>query len=218
MRLRFPGGYRSHPRTRNSLRTLLPTVRVQQSEHVQPVDTFSRQTGGYCAARDRRPLLSILVSRRRIPGVFHSGKLWRMQLNSSAPVAVCDAHEPRGGSWGDQQVRQVLADGSQPERILINTGREVAPARPSPCQATKKFIVGHVYLDDDRRADLRFSFRCVCLQVPVQPFGPGDGSRKASRMAPRAQLGWRRRSTAIWHTNSSSTIMPRCPRQAAQGG
>jgi Tol biopolymer transport system component len=31
---------------------------------------------------------------------FMRGKLWRMDLNGGTPVAICDAPEGRGGSWG----------------------------------------------------------------------------------------------------------------------
>jgi eukaryotic-like serine/threonine-protein kinase len=31
---------------------------------------------------------------------FMHGKLWRMDLNGASPVAICDAPEPRGGTWG----------------------------------------------------------------------------------------------------------------------
>ncbi len=31
---------------------------------------------------------------------FMHGKLWRMELNAGSPTAVCEAAEPRGGSWG----------------------------------------------------------------------------------------------------------------------
>ena len=40
MRFRFPGGYRSYPGTRNSLKTLLPAFRIQQSTHVQPEERW----------------------------------------------------------------------------------------------------------------------------------------------------------------------------------
>ncbi len=35
---------------------------------------------------------------------FMHGKLWRMDLNGGSPVAICDAPEGRGGSWGRENI------------------------------------------------------------------------------------------------------------------
>jgi len=59
---------------------------------------------------------------------FMHGKLWRMDLNGGSPIAICDAAEGRGGSWGRGNVivfspstvgpiMQVAAAGGTPQPI-----------------------------------------------------------------------------------------------------
>lgn len=59
---------------------------------------------------------------------FMRGKLWRMDLSASAPVPICDALEPRGGSWGSANVivfgqgawgpiAQIPAEGGTPKAV-----------------------------------------------------------------------------------------------------
>ena len=59
---------------------------------------------------------------------FMHGKLWRMDLNNGSPVAICEAAEPRGGSWGRGNVivfppsawgpiAQVSAEGGTPNPV-----------------------------------------------------------------------------------------------------
>jgi Tol biopolymer transport system component len=57
---------------------------------------------------------------------FMHGKLWRMDVNSGSPTAICETPEPRGGSWGRGDtiifapfiagpVMQVSANGGTPK-------------------------------------------------------------------------------------------------------
>jgi eukaryotic-like serine/threonine-protein kinase len=59
---------------------------------------------------------------------FMHSKLWRMDLNNNSPVAICDAPEARGGSWGRGNVivlapsswgpiAQVPAEGGTPKPV-----------------------------------------------------------------------------------------------------
>lgn len=87
---------------------------------------------------------------------FMRGKLWRMDLNASAPVAICDALEPRGGSWGSANVivfapgawgpiAQVPAEGGTPKPVTKTgyTNQGVSDRWPSFLPDGRHFLFVH---------------------------------------------------------------------------
>jgi Tol biopolymer transport system component len=55
-------------------------------------------------------------------GFFTNGKLWRMDLNGGAPIAICDAMEARGGTWGKGDVIIFAPDPAGPLWLVSANG------------------------------------------------------------------------------------------------
>jgi len=75
-------------------------------------------------------------------GFLGQGKLWRMELNGGSPVAICDAAEVRGASWGqDNTIILSIASfsGSPVMRVSVEGGT------PEPVTRTPRSLF---YLSD----------------------------------------------------------------------
>jgi eukaryotic-like serine/threonine-protein kinase len=59
-------------------------------------------------------------------GFFANGKLWRMDANGGAPVALCNAGDARGGSWGISNEILLGADGITIFRVSAAGGTPLA--------------------------------------------------------------------------------------------
>jgi Tol biopolymer transport system component len=103
---------------------------------------------------------------------FMHGKLWRMDLNGGAPVALSDAPEARGGSWGRENtivlaattfgpITEVPAAGGTPKRVTSSTGVSlinVSDRWPVFLPDGKNFLFLHTPSGDaDDRNEIRFA-------------------------------------------------------------
>jgi Tol biopolymer transport system component len=70
-------------------------------------------------------------------GFFADGKLKTIDLNGGSPQAICDAPQPRGGSWGQDGVILLTADVQAPiVRVSANNGTPVAATKLDPARHT----------------------------------------------------------------------------------
>ena len=70
-------------------------------------------------------------------GFFKNHKLWRMDLSSGTPIAVCDVVEPRGGSWSPSNVIVFARDVLGPiYRVPASGGTATAVTGASPTAGT----------------------------------------------------------------------------------
>jgi eukaryotic-like serine/threonine-protein kinase len=87
---------------------------------------------------------------------FMHGKLWRMELSSGSPTAICDTPEPRGGSWGigntiifapniSGPIVQVAASGGSPKPVtkVPTAAANVSDRWPSFLPDGKHFLFLH---------------------------------------------------------------------------
>jgi Tol biopolymer transport system component len=102
---------------------------------------------------------------------FMHGKLWRMDLNGGSPVAICDAPEGRGGSWGSGSVivfppsswgpiAQVPAEGGTPKPVTkaVFTYGGVSDRWPWFLPDGKHFLFVHTLIGTaDERNEIHFA-------------------------------------------------------------
>ncbi len=103
---------------------------------------------------------------------FMHGKLWRMNLNGTALVALCDAPEARGGSWGRENtivlaattfgpITEVPAVGGTSKRVTSSAGMSLINASdrwPLFLPDGKHFLFLHTPSGDaDDRNEIRYT-------------------------------------------------------------
>ncbi|MGC1451302.1 MAG: protein kinase, partial [Candidatus Sulfotelmatobacter sp.] len=102
---------------------------------------------------------------------FMQGKLWRMDLNGGSPVAICDAPEPRGGSWGRGNVivfppsswgpiTQVPAEGGTSKLVTkaVFSNGGVSDRWPFFLPDGRHFLFVHTAIGDaDERNEIHFA-------------------------------------------------------------
>ncbi len=70
-------------------------------------------------------------------GFFAEGKLKTIDLNGGSPQAICDAAQPRGGSWGPDGVILLTADVQAPiVRVSASGGTPIAVTKLDPARHT----------------------------------------------------------------------------------
>jgi eukaryotic-like serine/threonine-protein kinase len=101
---------------------------------------------------------------------FMHSKLWRMDLNNNSPVAICDAPEARGGSWGRGNVivlapsswgpiAQVPAEGGTPKPVTkaVYSNQGVSDRWPFFLPDGRHFLFVHTPGGDaDERNEVHF--------------------------------------------------------------
>src|SRR5450631_339540 len=102
---------------------------------------------------------------------YMHGKLWRMEMNGGSPVAICDAPEGRGGSWGRGSVivfspsswgpiSQVPAEGgtAKPVTKAVFSNQGVSDRWPFFLPDGKHFLFVHTPTGDaDERNEVHFA-------------------------------------------------------------